>query len=144
MATERLKGTGRYLAFPFRMTENGGAQSARMNHLREQIAQVLLTGPGERVFLPDFGLGVMRLLFAPMTNDLWRRIESSLAAGISEALKGEALPGSVSISAGPAPGRDEQLNIVIRYKLAALNKQEELQFTISDGALTVPGSQGGA
>lgn len=142
MPTERLKGTSRYLAFPFRMTHDGGAASARMDHIREEIAQVLMTGPGERVFLPQFGLGAQRLLFAPMTNELWRRIESSLAAGISEALKGEAVPGSVSVSAGPSPGSAEQLDIVVRYTLAALNKQEELPFTLADGALT-PGGPGG-
>ncbi len=53
---ELLKGTGRYLAFPFRMANEGGAQSSRIAHVREQIAQVLFTGPGERVFLPEFGL----------------------------------------------------------------------------------------
>jgi phage baseplate assembly protein W len=83
MITEQLHGSGRYLSFPFRMTSKGGLQSARMDHIREQIAQVLLTGPGERVFLKNFGLGVNKLLFMPMTNELWRQIESSLAIGIA-------------------------------------------------------------
>jgi hypothetical protein len=37
-------------------------------------------------------------------------------------------------------GKGEQLNITIRYVLAALNKQEELQFSISNGVLPPPGS----
>ena len=136
---ERLKGSGRYLSFPFRMTEAGGAQSGRLAHVREEIVQVLLTGPGERVFLPEFGLGVGRLLFLPMNEQLWTRIETSLSSGIAEALRGEALPGSIAISAKPAGG-GEQLDIKISYRLAALNKTEEMEFTVSDGFLVAPGS----
>lgn len=140
MATEQLKGTGRYLSFPFRMTAEGGAQSSRLDHIREQIAQVLLTGPGERVFVKEFGLGVTKLLFLPMTPELWSRIEGTLATGIADVLKGEAEPGSISVTAGPAVGREEQLNITVRYKVAALNRQEELQFSVSNGQLAPPGS----
>ena len=136
---ERLKGTGRYLSFPFRMEREGGAQSARIAHVREQIAQVLLTGPGERVFLPDFGLGVTRLLFMPMTEEMWTRVESSLAAGVADALKGEAVPGSIVIKARPAGG-GEQLDIAISYRLAALNRQEDIRFSVSDGSLSFGGA----
>lgn len=140
MATERLKGTGRYLRFPFRWTPAGGAQSARRDHVREQIAQLLLTGPGERVFLKDFGLGVHKLLFLPMTPELWSRIESTLAAGLADILKGEVESGSIQVSAGPSVGRPEQLDVSVRYRLAALNRREELQFTVTDGRLAPPGS----
>lgn len=142
MATEQLKGSARYLSFPFRMDKDGGRRSGRTDHVREQIAQVLLTAPGERVFLPQFGIGAQQLLFLPMTPELWGRIESSLAAGVSDALKGEAEPGSILVSAGPSPGKPEQLDILVRYRLAALNMEEEVTFSISNGALMPPG-QGG-
>lgn len=143
MATEQLQGTARYLSFPFRMERQGGAQSGRTEHVREQIAQLLLTGPGERVFLKEFGLGASKLLFLPMTPELWSRIESTLAAGVSDVLKGEAVPGSITVTAGPSDGREERLDIVVRYRLAALNLTEEITFTITDGALTPPGSAAG-
>ena len=137
MATEQLRGSGRYLTFPFRMTARGGAQSARAEHVREQIAQVLLTAPGERVFLKSFGLGVSRLLFLPMTPELWSRVESTLAAGVAEVLKGEAEPGSIAVSAGPSPGRPEQLDIKLSYRLAALDRSEELHFSVDPGGLSL-------
>lgn len=140
MPVEQLKGTGRYLSFPFRMTAEGGARSARADHVREQIAQVLLTGPGERVFLREYGLGVSRLLFLPMTPELWSRVESALMAGLADALAGEAEPGSIAVAAGPAAGAPETLEIRVRYCLAALNRREELTFTVSDGVLAPPGS----
>lgn len=142
MAVERLKGSARYLSFPFRMEKEGGRASGRTDHVREQIAMILLTGPGERVFLPEFGIGAQQLLFQPMTPSLWSRIEAALAAGVSDALKGEAEPGSIQVSAGPAPGRPEQLDILVRYRLAALSLEEEVKFSISNGRLLPPG-QGG-
>jgi hypothetical protein len=142
MASERLRGSGLYLRFPFAMGVDGGVRSGRVEHVREQIAQVLLTGPGERVFVPEFGLGVRNLVFAPMTDELWSRIESALAAGVADALRGEAEPGSIVVSAGPAPGAENELHITIRYRLATLSKSEELTFTVANGALVAPGAAG--
>jgi uncharacterized protein len=138
MATEQLKGSGRYLAFPFRMEKEGGRRSGRIGHVREQIAQVLLTGPGERVFLKEFGIGAHQLLFLPMTHTLWARVEAALAAGVSDVLKGEVQPGSIFVSAGPAAGAPERLDIHIRYTLSAVNAEEEIKFSISDGLLEPP------
>lgn len=145
MATELLTSRARYLAFPFRMTRAGAAQSNRQAHIREQIAQLLYTQPGERVFLPEFGIGIAQLLFLPMTDALWRRIEATLASGIATALMGEVLPESIAVTAGPKPGSDATLLIVVTYGLAALNLTEETRFEIADGMLMVPQSgMGGA
>lgn len=142
MATEQLKGSARYLTFPFRVETDGGRRSGRTDHVREQIAQVLLTASGERVFQRQFGIGAQQLLFMPMTADLWSRIEASLAAGVSEALKGEAEPGSIFVSAGPSPGQPERLDILVRYRLAALNLEEEVKFAVSSGELVPPIQEG--
>lgn len=54
-----------YLAFPFRIGTDGAKTSTRARHVREQIEQVLFTNPKERVFRPDFGAGVRKLIFEP-------------------------------------------------------------------------------
>lgn len=143
MAGETLNARNRYLAFPFRMTREGAAQSGRQAHIREQITQMLYTQPNERVFLPDWGIGVEQLLFAPMTDALWRRIEVSLSSSLAEALAGEVLADSIAVSAGPAPGDPATLKIVIRYTLAAVNVNEKVEFDITDGVLQLPQSGDG-
>lgn len=40
------------------------------NHIRDLIEQVLFTMPGERVNRPDFGSGIMQLVFAPNSPEL--------------------------------------------------------------------------
>ena len=59
-------------AFPFRI-DPGSAQAAQSPyavHVDEMIRQILLTTPGERADLPEFGCGLRRLLFAPNSDAL--------------------------------------------------------------------------
>lgn len=39
-------------------------------HIRDLIEQVLFTAPGERVNRPEFGSGVMQLLFGPASDEV--------------------------------------------------------------------------
>ena len=62
--------TPRFLDYPYRASGAGVpvtiADDQRVglasDHLRDLIVQVLLTEPGERVELPEFGIGVQRLV----------------------------------------------------------------------------------
>ena len=56
---------GRHLAFPFRITPEGRTANPKTleEHVYGEVLQLLLTNPGERLFLPDFGGGVRRLVF---------------------------------------------------------------------------------
>jgi hypothetical protein len=60
------------IASPFRIAAGSGqaAQASYQDHVDQLIRQVLLTDPGERVNLPQFGAGLRRLLFAPMGDAL--------------------------------------------------------------------------
>ncbi len=59
-------------AFPFRIdpTSRQAAQSGYEAHVAQMIRQVLLTTPGERVNLLEFGCGLRQLLFAPHSDAL--------------------------------------------------------------------------
>ena len=55
------------IAFPYRVDGRGRTAEAEHDdaHLRDMIEQVLFTVPGERVNRPDFGCGLLQLVFAP-------------------------------------------------------------------------------
>jgi phage baseplate assembly protein W len=59
-------------AFPFRIdaASRQAAQTSYTDHVEQMIRQVLLTDPGERIDLPDFGCGLRRLVFAPHSDAL--------------------------------------------------------------------------
>ena len=48
---------GRHLAFPFRIGGDGRtvAPVDDAAHVRDELLQLLLTSPAERLFLPEFG-----------------------------------------------------------------------------------------
>jgi phage baseplate assembly protein W len=40
------------------------------DHIRDMIEQVLFTTPGERVNRPDFGSGLLQMVFAPLGSNI--------------------------------------------------------------------------
>ncbi len=59
-------------AYPFRIDPASGqaAQASYPTHVDQMIRQVLLTSPGERADLPQFGCGLRQLIFAPNSDAL--------------------------------------------------------------------------
>lgn len=117
----------RYLKFPFTIDPDGPRTSNRPEHVHEQIEQVLFTNPKERVFRPEFGVGVRRLIFEPNDITLRNTVIQRVNVSLAEALFGEVDPRSLEVE---VIFEDAQLIIKITYVLAALNKQESYEFPV--------------
>ncbi len=61
---------GPHLSFPFRIGVDGRTVQVALltEHVRDEIIQLILTNPGERAFLPEFGGGARRLVFEPASE----------------------------------------------------------------------------
>ena len=116
-----------YLKFPFSVDDDGPEMSSRSEHVREQIEQVLFTSPKERVFRPEFGVGVRGLVFEPNNTALQNTTINQLNVSLAEALHGEVDPRTLEIDVSNV---DEKLVIHISYILAAINRQESHTFTL--------------
>ncbi|TKB25859.1 phage baseplate protein [Desulfopila sp. IMCC35006] len=117
-----------YLKFPFTINAEGPLTSSRADHVREQIEQLLFTSPKERVFRPEFGVGIRRLVFEPNNTALWNITHKQLLSSLAEALHGEVDSKTIEVS---LQSQDSQLIILISYKLAAINRQESHAVTIA-------------
>jgi uncharacterized protein len=54
------------LDFPWQIDGRGRTASTGPDgHIRDLVEQVLFTAPGERVMRPDFGAGLLQLVFEP-------------------------------------------------------------------------------
>lgn len=124
-----------YLKFPFTVGKDGPKTSSRTDHVREQIEQVLFTSPKERVFRPEFGVSVRRLVFEPNNIALRNTTIKRLNASLAEALHGEVDPRTLEIDVS---NEDEKLIIHISYILAFINRQESHTFPVN-----VPGDKNG-
>ncbi|GAA0432934.1 hypothetical protein Aca07nite_02790 [Actinoplanes capillaceus] len=71
------------IAVPFRFGARGRTATATLDeHARDLIEQLLFTSPGERVMRPDFGCGLLDLVFAPAAPELIAALELSVRASL--------------------------------------------------------------
>lgn len=52
------------------------------DHIRDMIEQFLFTNPGERVNRPDFGSGLLQMVFAPNSPELAAALQHTIQAGL--------------------------------------------------------------
>ena len=79
----RARTVRRDIAFPFRVDRRGRtAHAAYDEHVRDLVEQLLFTSPGERVMRPDFGCGLLDLVFTPNSPELASALELSVHASL--------------------------------------------------------------
>jgi uncharacterized protein len=78
------------LAYPFRVdsTSQQTAQTTYPTHVEQMVRQLLLTSPGERVDLPQFGCGLRALVFAPMSEALAATVQLRVLQAVNLWLAG--------------------------------------------------------
>ena len=68
---------------PFHFDERGRtARTSDEDHVRDMLEQLLFTSPGERVNRPDFGSGLLQLVFAPNSPELASALRFTTQAAI--------------------------------------------------------------
>jgi uncharacterized protein len=69
--------------YPFHVDASGRtAATDDADHLRDMIAQLLFTSPGERVNRPDFGSGLLGMVFAPNSPELAATLQFTMQAAL--------------------------------------------------------------
>jgi len=132
----------RFLDYPYRVsgcgTPNTIAPSAHLqgapavytadDHLRDLILQVLLTNPGERVNLPEFGVGVQRLVFEP-SSEAMRATTQFLVSNNLQRWLGERI-NVESVTVSSEPGYEETVTIAIVYTVKATQARQRVQVQV--------------
>jgi uncharacterized protein len=119
-------------AFPFRIDPASGqaAQSPYGRHVDEMIRQILLTTPGERADLPEFGCGLRQLLFAPNSDALQATTQLMIQVALSRWLAGQIQVVRVAVTDGPG-GDQSQLLVQIQYVLLETQSQQQTEIVVS-------------
>ena len=112
-------------AYPFRIDPvSGQAQQAPYaTHVDQMIRQVLLTAPGERADLPQFGCGLRQLLFAPDSDALQATAQLTVQRALNQWLADQIQVINVAVSPGPG-GDYSQILIQIQYLLIETQAQQ--------------------
>lgn len=99
------------------------------SHIRDLIEQVLFTMPGERVNRPDFGSGVMQLVFAPNSPELAATTQFLIQGALQQWLGHLITVESVKVEA-----IEGELRIMIVFVQRRTGERSQAQFTRGTGA----------
>jgi Bacteriophage baseplate protein W len=99
------------IKFPFQFDNRGHTASTDDDdHIRDMIEQLLFTNPGERVNRPDFGSGVLQLVFAPNSPELASAVQFTMQAALQRYLGDLIDLQQLQVSAEEAT-----LSVVVQY-----------------------------
>lgn len=119
---------GRSLSFPPRVGADGRfVWSEGETSIRESIAVVLKTEPGERVGLPDFGAGLGQFLFEPNNAATHARMQDAIVRALASWERRIDVE-AVDVSADAADA--EMALATITYRLVATAARERISLNI--------------
>lgn len=111
--------------FPYRFDGRGRtALAGDDDHIRDLIEQLLFTSPGERVNRPDFGSGLLGLVFAPNSEELATTTEFLVQGSLQQWL-GEL----ITVEAVQVLAEDATLTVTVRYIVRRNQERQVAQFT---------------
>lgn len=119
-------------AFPFRIdpTSHQAAQTSYEAHVEQMIRQVLLTSPGERADLPEFGCGLRQLLFAPHTEALDATTQIVVLQALNKWLGAQIEVKKVRVVPPEETGDEAQLLLQIEYVLIETRSSKSLEMLV--------------
>jgi phage baseplate assembly protein W len=114
--------------FPFRFDRLGRtATTGYDDHIRDMIEQLLFTNAGERVNRPDFGSGLLQLVFAPASPELAAALQFTVQAALQNWL-GDV----IDVAALEVTSVDSTLKVVVQYVMRRTGESRVETFERSD------------
>jgi phage baseplate assembly protein W len=111
--------------YPFQFDSRGRTAATDQNdHIRDLIEQFLFTNPGERVNRPDFGAGLLQLIFAPNSPEMATAVEFTIKAGLQRWLSDV-----VEVRTLQVTSYDAELRVEVDYVVHRTQEQQTAQFT---------------
>jgi phage baseplate assembly protein W len=99
--------------YPFQFSGDGRTAAVDdSGHVREMIEQFLFTNPGERVNRPDFGSGLLQMVFAPNSPELAAALQFTVQSRLQL-----WLADLIEISSVQITTQESELKAVIQYTL---------------------------
>jgi phage baseplate assembly protein W len=97
--------------FPYHFDSRGRtAPTTDDDHIRDMIEELLFTNPGERVNRPDFGSGLLQMVFAPNSPELGAALQFTMQAALQRYL-GDL----IDLQTLDVTVQDSTLSVVVKY-----------------------------
>lgn len=116
------------IKYPYQIDGNGQtADSEYQAHVKEMLEQLLFTMPGERVNRPDFGCGLMQLVFAPNSSELATTTQFLVQGAIQQWLGDFVRCEDVQVVA-----EDATLTVTVQYIILKDQTRVTEEFSVSN------------
>ena len=117
------------VAFPYRLDDRGRTATVQNDaHIEQMLELLLFTSPGERVNRPDFGCGLLDMVFAPNSPEIAAALNVTITAAIVRWL-GDV----ISLTTLDVTADDSRLTVSIAYIVLATGATSELTLTVPGG-----------
>ena len=95
--------------------------------IRQNLKMLLLTDPGERVMIPNFGVGLKRYLFQNFNESIFIDIETDIREQVEKYLPVVSIE---NVLFDDTNQDENRLGVGIVYSIPALGIKDLLEFTI--------------
>lgn len=113
------------IAFPYRLDSRGRTTDhGTDDHVREMIELLIFTSPGERVNRPDFGSGLLQLVFAPNSPELAATVQFTLQAALQRWL-GDV----IEVRDLEVHSEDSTITVDLTYLVRELGQEQRATFS---------------
>jgi len=118
-----------YVDFPLQFDGKGRTRTTnRDDYIQDLIRQVLFTSPGERVNRPEFGCGLLRLVFTPNSEALaiatQFQVHTALQRWLAEVIQ---------VHDVRAAARDGELGVTVVYTRLDVAERHRTELTVNVG-----------
>jgi uncharacterized protein len=118
-----------WIDYPFSFDSRGRTATTDYNdHVRDMIEQLLFTSPGERVNNPEYGSGVLQLVFGPASPEIAATVEFTTQAALQRWL-GDV----IEVAELLVEAEEATLRVSLRYRVLRTGAWQVEQFTGSSG-----------
>lgn len=121
---------GKHLSFPFRVAPDGrmATVSTLEEHVHDEVIQLIMTNPGERAFVVEFGGGVRRLVFEPIDDTTAAMAKARITQAMDRWLGHRATLEYIEVRT-----KDSTLEVDVRYRVAGTEDLRTLRFQRGGG-----------
>ena len=98
--------------------------------MRQNLKNLILTDPGERIMVPNFGAGIRRLLFEPMNSVVRGKVTSRIISQVSEYMGFVQISDIIVLTSENDPDLGPNtVRLVVKYNLGNVNDSDTLIIT---------------
>lgn len=99
-----------------------------LESIKQDIKMLMLTNPGERMMMPDYGVGLRQLLFSQKGQNLNNEIINKVKTQIKKYMSFVTI---ISINVLESEQSENTILVNINFTIPSLNKTEELNLALA-------------